>query len=375
MTQEAPQTSSPANSWAIRIAESVLAGYTRTRWEWHYEHGLFLKALLELGTATGNPRYEQFVHQWVDHFITPKGRIRTYRLEEFNLDQVNSGNLLFKFHQQGGDGRYALAIELLTRQLSRQPRTKSGGFWHKKIYPHQVWLDGLYMAVPFYTGCARMNGNSEIYDDATRQLIHIEERTRDSKTGLLYHGWDERRRQGWANPQTGCSPTFWGRGMGWYAMALVDVLDILPSSHPDRPALVDILKRLSQALLHFQDFTTGLWYQVVDLADRPGNYLESSVSAMLAYVFAKAVRKGYLPGEYFPVASRAYRGLLENRIKVDALGMVTLEGTCGAAGLGGTPYRDGTFAYYINEKTIDNDFKGVGPFILAALWLENTGVE
>ncbi len=375
MSLHSQQTNSSTNSWAIRIANSVLAGYTRTHWQWHYEHGLFLKALLELGAATGNPRYEQFVHEWLDHFITPKGRIRTYRLEEFNLDQINTGNLLFNFDLQGGNGRYAQAIDLLSRQLSRQPRTKSGGFWHKKIYPHQIWLDGLYMAQPFYAAYARMAGDKDIFADVTRQIILIEERTRDPKTGLLFHGWDESHCQGWADPETGCSPTFWGRGMGWYAMALLDVLDILPAGHPDRLALVDILKRLSQALLHFQDSATGLWYQVIDLTDHPENYRESSVSAMLAYVFAKAVRRGYLPCEYLPVACRAYRGLLENRIKVDAQGMVMLEGTCGAAGLGGTPYRDGTIAYYLSEKTIANDFKGVGPFILAALELEMTGAE
>lgn len=372
MSQNSSQIVSPTNSWAIRMADSVLQGYSRAHWKWHYEHGLFVRAVLEVGSANGNSHYGQFVHDWVDYFVGPEDHIRTYRTREFSLDQINPGKLLFPLYHQTGDARYARAIDILIDQLQHQPRTESGNFWHKKIYPHQVWLDGLYMAAPFYAEYALTFNEPAIFDDITRQFILTEKLTRDPKTGLLYHAWDESRQQKWANPDTGCSPHFWGRGMGWYAMALVDVLDVLPTTHPNHPALVEILQRLSHALLRFQDPATGLWYQVVDLPERPGNYRESSVSAMLAYVFDKAVRKGHLSPDYLPVARRAYRGLLENMIKVDAHGMLTLEGTCGAAGLGGTPYREGTFEYYINEKTIANDFKGVGPFILAALEIEST---
>lgn len=375
MVQDTLQTNSSSNSWAVRLADSVLAGYSRMSWKWHYEHGLFLKSILRIGETTGNPRYRQFAHDWIDHFVTPKGRIRTYRLRDFNLDQINSGNLLFYILQEDGNNCYAQAIELLRRQLLKQPRTKSGLFWHKKIYPNQVWLDGLYMAQPFYAGYAQIDGSEALFDDVTHQLILIEKQTRDPITGLLYHGVDESRQQRWAHPETGCSPSFWGRGMGWYVMALVDVLMILPENHPDRLMLIDILKRLAQALARFQDPETGLWYQIVNMADRPGNYQESSVSAMLAYAFAKSVRMDYLPLEFLPVARRAYRGLLENKIKVDAQGMILLEGTCGAAGLGGIPYRDGSFEYYVSEKTIANDFKGVGPFILASVELDAIGTE
>jgi unsaturated rhamnogalacturonyl hydrolase len=375
MVKNSLQVFPPTNSWATRMADSVLPGYSPLYWKWHYEHGLFLRAILEVGFATGNPHYMQFVHDWVDHFVTPKGRIRSYRLSDFSLDQINPGNLLFHFNHQAGGEQYEQAIELLGRQLRSQPRTKSGGFWHKKVYPYQIWLDGLYMAAPFYAKYARLFEDPAIFDDVTRQIILIEKRTRDPKTGLLYHAWDESRQQKWANPETGCSPNFWGRGMGWYAMALVDVLEVLPAAHPDHPVLVEILGRISHALLRFQDSESGLWYQVVDLPGRPGNYRESSVSAMLAYTFAKAVRKGYLPAEYLPVARRCYHGLLANMVKVDALGRLTLEGTCGAAGLGGAPYRAGSFEYYATEKTITNDFKGVGPFILAALEMESAGTE
>lgn len=364
-----------SNIWAVRMADSILAGYTPLHWKWHYEHGLLLKTILKVGIVCGNPRYEQFIHEWLDSFITPNGRIRSYHLRDFNLDQINPGNLLLAIFRQSGEERFGRAIELLHRQLLLQPRTITGNFWHKKIYPHQVWLDGIYMAQPFHAGYAHLKGEPEIFDDVTRQIIQTNQKTRDPQTGLFYHGWDESRQQSWADPQTGCSPSFWGRGMGWYAMAIVDVLEFLPANHSDRGTLIEILNRLAQALSRHQDAASGLWYQVVNLPSRSGNYLETSASAMFAYTFAKAVRLGYLPDEYLPVARRAYRGLLENKIKVDARGMITLEGTCGVAGLSGNPYRDGTFEYYIGEKIIANDFKGVGPFILAALELDSIGVE
>ena len=209
-----------------------------------------------------------------------------------------------------------------------------------------------------------------IFDDLIHQFMLIEQHARDPQTGLLYHAWDEARAQQWANPDTGCSPHFWGRAIGWYVMALVDVLDFLPSEQPHFAKLIDILNHLAHAMTRFQDPASGLWYQIVNLPNRPGNYRESSVSAMLAYGFAKAVRKGWLAPEYLSAAQRAYHGLLENKIRVDARGALTLEGTCSVAGLGGNPYRDGAYEYYIKEPVATNDFKGVGPFILAALEMD-----
>jgi unsaturated rhamnogalacturonyl hydrolase len=375
MLPNPPQVVSPVNSWATRMADSVLASYPPARWKWHYEHGLVVQAVRAAGAAGGGDRYVRFAQRWVDHFVTPEGGIRTYRLAEFNLDQINSGKLLFPLYWQTRAGRYARAIELLRDQLHNQPRTDSGGFWHKKIYPYQIWLDGLYMAGPFYVEYALTFDEPALADDMVRQFSLIERKARDPQTGLLYHGWDEKRRQKWADPETGCSPQFWGRAIGWYAMALVDVLDLLPATHSGRFVLVEILQRLSFALLRFQDPASGLWYQVVDKAGRPGNYREASVSAMLIYAFARAVRQGYLASDFLPVARRAYRGLLENMIKVDAHGMLTLEGTCSVAGLGGKPYRDGSYEYYVGEKVAANDFKGVGPFILAALEMDAAGAE
>jgi unsaturated rhamnogalacturonyl hydrolase len=352
------------------MADSVLQNYPAPQWKWHYEHGLVVQAIAAVGETNGKPRFTQFSQAWVDHFVTESGKIRSYRVGEFNLDQINPGKLLFPVYQRTGDERYAAALQLLRAQLRNQPRNSSAGFWHKQIYPNQMWLDGLYMAAPFEAEYAVTFDEPALFDNITRQFILMEQHARDPQTGLLYHAWDESKTQKWANPATGCSPHFWGRAIGWYVMALVDVLDFLPKKHPNHPVLLDILSRLSAALIRFQDPASGLWYQVIDLPERPGNYRESSVSAMLAYGFAKAVRNGWLASEYLLAGQRAYRGLLENMIRVDARGALTLEGTCSVAGLGGEPYRDGSYEYYISEPVASNDFKGVGPFILAALEME-----
>lgn len=364
----------PIVSWSGRMVKSILHAYPLEMAAWHYEHGLMAYAIGEVGKAFCESRWIDFAQEWVDHFVTEEGDIRTYLMDEFNLDQVNPGRLLFRAYKTTREDRYLNALMLIYRQLQNQPRTRSGGFWHKKIYPYQMWLDGMYMAGPFYAEYALTFDQPSAFDDITRQILLFAQHTRDPLTGLFYHGWDESKAQRWADPATGCSPSFWGRAMGWYVMGLVDILDFLPPSHPDHSAVVDILQQLAAALIRYQDAGTGLWYQVVDAAGRPGNYGESSVSAMLAYGFAKGVRKGWLSSEILLSAQRAYRGLLENQIKVDSLGMLTLQNTCGVGGLGGSPYRDGSYEYYIGEKIIPNDFKGAGSFVLAALEMETAGV-
>lgn len=358
------------NSWAVRMADSILEGYCPEQWQWHYEHALVIKAIAAVGAASGEARFQKAEQAWVDHFVTSDGLIRSYCMDDYNLDQINPGKLLFPLYQRTGDQRYIKALQLLRSQLKNQPRTPSGGFWHKLIYPNQMWLDGLYMTAPFYAEYAATFAEPAIIEDLIHQFVLIEQHTRDPQTGLLYHGWDESKSQPWANPGTGCSPSFWGRAIGWYVMAIVDTLDFLPASGAHCEALVNILNRLAAALLRFQDPDSGLWYQVVDQAERAGNYRESSASAMLAYGLAKAVRKGYLAPEFGSAAQRAYRGLLENMIRMDANGSLTLDGTCSVAGLGGSPYRDGSYEYYVSEPVAVNDFKGVGPFILAALEMD-----
>lgn len=369
MTQPLPENASPA-VWAVRMAETVLQIYPWERWKWHYEHGLVTRAVAAVGEWAGEPRFSDFARAWVEHFVDETGEIQSYRVNEFNLDQVAPGRLLYERYHSTGDRRYANAIHTLRAQLREQPRTPSGGFWHKQIYPNQMWLDGLYMAEPFYAEYAVCFREQVIFDDIIRQFCLVEQHARDLKTGLLYHAWDESKSQQWADPLTGCSPHFWGRAIGWFSMALVDVLELISADHPRRGDLALILDRLAAAMVKVQD-ASGLWWQVVDLPEREGNYLETSVTAMMAYSLAKGVRMGWLDRGYQEPARRAFDGLVAHKLREQEDGTLALEGICSVAGLGGNPYRDGSFAYYIKEPVVANDFKGVGPFILAALELES----
>jgi len=375
MKQLPPQNPPALKPWSVRMVESTLQRYTLKDALWHYEHGLQVMAIQQSAQATGEARYRSFVFDWIDRFVQADGSIRSYRMDEYNLDQINAGKLLFGALDRTGDKRYRKALHLLREQLKTQPRTNSNGFWHKKIYPYQMWLDGIYMAGPFLAEYARRFDEPAIFEDVVHQILLIEQHTHDARTDLLYHAWDESKAQRWCDPITGCSQNFWGRGIGWFVMALVDVLDHLPWEHARRQDLIAILDRTARALVRVQDEESGLWYQILDLPERPGNYLEASASTMFVYAFAKGVREGYLSQDFLFPARRGYHGLLQNLIKIDAQGLLTLEKVCGSAGLGGDPYRDGSFEYYVTEKIIPNDPKGVGPFILAALEMERPGVN
>jgi unsaturated rhamnogalacturonyl hydrolase len=233
-----------------------------------------------------------------------------------------------------------------------------------------MWLDGVYMASPFLAQFAVTFNEPALLDDVANQIILMERYARDEKTGLLYHGWEESREQRWADPVTGRSPNVWGRGMGWYAMALVDVLDFLPADHPKRADIVAILQRLAEAVTKVQDKKTGVWYQVLDQAGRADNYPEASASCMFVYALAKGTRCGYLARRYRDVADRGYTGILNEFIEVDANSLVNLNRICAVAGLGGKPYRDGSYDYYVHTEIVSNDPKGIGPFILASLEME-----
>ncbi|UCE08894.1 MAG: glycoside hydrolase family 88 protein [bacterium] len=339
--------------------------------KWEYTQGLVLKAAMHLWMTTGVEKYFQYVKAYYDQFVQEEGTIMLYKLEEYNIDRINPGKPLFRLYQETGDEKFKQAIFLLRRQMKTHPRTSEGGFWHKKIYPHQMWLDGLYMGSPFLVEFAKTFNEPSLFDDVAMQIILMEKHARDETTGLLYHGWDESRQQRWANPETGLSQHFWGRGMGWYAMALVDVLDFLPTNHPKRQDIIAILQRLSTAIAKFQDAETGLWYQVLDQGGREGNYLESSASSMFVYTLVKAVKKGYIDSKFLSVAQKGYDGILKHFIEVDEEGLVNINWACAGAGLGGNPYRDGSYEYYINEKIRSNDPKAVGPFILASLEFES----
>lgn len=357
--------------WSQRVADSVMARHTPDAARWHYEHGLVWQAIEAVGCRTGEERYFQFVKTTVDQFVDSKGGIMSYHLQELNLDQIKPGTLLLSLYAQTQDERYRTAAGL----LRHQPRTTRGGFWHKQIYPSQMWLDGLYMASPFYARYACDFNEPDAFDDVVTQFLLLEQHTRDEQTGLLSHAWDESRQMAWADPQTGRSPHFWSRAMGWYLMALVEVLDYLPQGHSGWEKLLPVLSRAVQALVRVQDGPSGLWYQVLDQGGRAGNYLEASGSAMVIFTIARAVRLGYLDAQYLPVAERGFRGLLQHLVTVDERGLVNLDQVCGACGLGGNPYRDGSYEYYVNERVVRNDYKGVGPLILAALEIEQVALK
>lgn len=374
MSSRAAPTSSGERPWSQRMADSCLARYDWGQARWHYKDGLLFHAIRAAGQRFGGAAYQQAVDRYLDRFIAPDGTIRTYSPEECNLDQINAGRLLFEPYRLTHGERYRRALAMLRGQLRDQPRTHEGGFWHKRIYPWQMWLDGIYMASPFYAEYAATFDEPAAFDDVALQVTTVEKHTRDPHSGLLYHGWDESRRQPWSDPETGCSPHFWSRAVGWYVMAIVDMLDHFPPAHPARAELPAILQRTLEALEQVQDPASGLWYQVLDQGGRAGNYWESSGSSMFVYAMAAGVRQGYLERRWLDVARRGYQGLLAHVVETGADGLVTLNNICGTAGLGGTPYRDGSYEYYVGERIVPNDFHGVGPFILAALEMEYAGL-
>jgi len=366
-------------SWGRRLADSVIAEHP-TAWNmrksdgayrWAYTQGLVTLGMYRLSLKYDEPAYFGYMKAYVDHYVEADGAIRTLALDEFNIDSVNSGKLLFPLLESTGEARYRAAIEELRRQLEWQPRTRNGVFWHKRKYPWQVWLDGLYMGAPFYAEYAARFGTAEDFDDIVRQFTESYAKLHDADTGLLYHGWDESRIQRWSNPETGRSPGFWTRSLGWYAMALVDTYEQLPVEHPGRRELARMMAELSGALLAVRDEPSKLWWQVPDQGGREGNYLEASGSAMIAYAWAKGVRLGMLEPSYHPLAEESFVGLVEELVDWDPESRrMYLRNVCRSAGLGGEPYRDGTYEYYISTDVVVNDLHGVGAFLLASSEIE-----
>ena len=365
-----------SQKWSEQMAQSIMTRYPesyqiegRDTPKWGYTHGLVLNAFLQLYKETGDETYYDYVKGYLDELINADGSIKTYPFEDYNIDKINPGKLLFTFYEKTKEEKYLKAMQLLRRQLEEHPRTSQGGFWHKKRYPSQMWLDGLYMGAPFYAQYAVTFGDSENLNDVAKQFELIQEHAIDAETQLLYHGWDESKEQQWADQETGVSPNFWSRSLGWYMMALVDVLDYFPEEHPKRKELISYLQQLTEALIPYQH-ESGLWYQVPTMGDQEGNYLEASGSSMFAYAIAKGVNKGYLDQRFKAVANKAFDGLTQELIVRNDDGTITLTQVCAVAGLGGDPYRDGSFEYYVNERQKDNDPKGTGPFIMAALQLD-----
>ena len=370
--------------WAEKISQQLISEFpdpvtmrkSDGGYRWSYVQGVVLLAIQRLEQvdsarlATSKKDYEEYVKKYLDHYIDPQGNIRTLNIDEFNIDSINTGKILFDAYAKSDDSRYLKAMQILRKQLEWQPRTHGGGFWHKRKYPWQIWLDGLYMGSPFYAQYDQKFDDSKNVDDVVLQFKESHQHLLDSKTGLLFHGFDESRTQRWANSETGRSKEFWSRSLGWYAMALVDTLDYIDDkNHAEE--LLTILRPLFGAIKTQQD-KTGLWYQVTNKGDQKGNYLEASSSAMFIYAFAKAERKGYLGEEYRAAAWAGYHGMLNNLITLDKESRyIRLAQVCRSAGLGGEPYRDGSYDYYISADIEENDAHGIGSLLLAFVELSH----
>lgn len=370
---QTPKVSKDA-PWSVRMAESEMIRFPEawqldylTRLKWDYCHGVELEAFLNLYDAYGDKKFYDYTLKYGQTMVHPDGSIETYRPSELSLDRINTGKIFFRLYEQTKDPRYKKATDLLRAQLVCQPRTKDGGFWHKLVYPNQMWLDGIYMGTPFYAEYSYRNNHPENYQDVIRQLKVVAKHTYDPKTGLYRHAWDEARKQPWADKKTGQSAHTWGRAMGWFAMALVDDLEFIPKHEEGRDSVMNILQNVVTQIKKWQDPKSGLWYQVIDRSGDKGNYLESSVSTMFVYTLYKGVRLGLVDPSYLEVAEKGYLGILKHFIEVDKDGVVSLTKTCAVAGLGGKPYRSGEYDYYIHEKVRSNDPKAVGPFINASL--------
>jgi unsaturated rhamnogalacturonyl hydrolase len=334
---------------------------------WRYDVAFLGQAIDKLGDV--DPKYSRYMEDYLDYFILDDGTIKGYDIEEYNLDNINPAKNIITVYKRTGDTAYRKSLDQFLLQMKIHPKTKTGGYWHKKIYPDQMWLDGIYMASPFLAQYAKEFNAPGWFEEVARQIILIYNKTVDNHTGLPVHAWDESRSQKWCDPESGKSKYPWSRALGWYTMAIVDVMDYFPEDNPERDSLISILKNTCEALLKVRDPRTGLWYQLPDQGDREGNYIESSGSAMFTYVFAKAANKGYLDRKYLAIANEAFDSLVKEVITVDADGLYSMHNICGACGLGGNPYRDGSYEFYVHVKQVENDPKGVAPFILAAIEL------
>ena len=371
-----------------RVPKSYLLDFAKKP-RWSYVMGIELEAMLDTYLKYGGDDIRKYCQLSTDTMINDKGEIRSYKLEDYNLDQIRTGHFVARMYEKYPEAKNLKAMQTLMKQLDKQPRTKEGVYWHKAIYAYQVWLDGIFMGLPYRCLTARnllsAKKAKKIYDDAVDQISKTYERTLDPKTGLNRHAWDETREMFWADKETGLSQHCWGRAQGWYTMALIELLDAMPEDYERRGEVIELLRKDLDAVIKWQDKKTGLWYQVMDSPERKGNYLEATCSSMFAYVLMKAANKGYLGDKYFKAGKKAYEGIINNFIRVNADKTISLTSCCAVAGLGPgmsehvkkaapnvkeNKRRDGSYDYYLSEPVRDNDAKGVGPFIWASLEYE-----
>lgn len=332
--------------------------------EWNYIDGCMIKAILEMYAITKEKKYLTFADAYIDPRVKEDGTISGYDVDELNIDNINAGKTLFELYDLTGKEKYKRAIELIYSQVEKMPRTKNGNFWHKNIYPNQVWLDGLYMCQPFYMEYETRFNNKKKYDDIYQQFFEVEKQMKDPRTGLYYHAYDASKKMFWCDVVTGLSQNFWLRAIGWYSMALLDTLEKAEDKKSESYQQLEmIFCHLIDSMLKYQD-PSGMWYQVVNYGKMEKNYLETSGSAIMAYAILKGVRMGILTEDYMKLGEQAFYGICDKYLQKHG-DELSLGGICLVAGLGGEENRSGTYEYYMSEPIVKNDAKGVGPFLLA----------
>jgi unsaturated rhamnogalacturonyl hydrolase len=370
--QERVQTLSPLD-WAELASQSLMDAFEPPllppEKRWHYHQGVFLYGVYRLWERTGKEEYYQYFKAYVDYLVDEHGNFY-FRRDE--LDAIQAGLLLFPLYRQTWEDRYAIAAKKLRHLLNTLNKTSEGGFWHKDKYPYQMWLDGLYMAGPFTVKYAKLFQEPELIELVLLQEALMRKHTRDEQSGLYYHAWDESGQTSWSDPETHCSPEFWGRSIGWYAMALVDILEDLPESHPRRSVLISVLQDLVDSLLRYQDEESGLWYQIVDQGDRPDNWLETSASCLFLYAMAKGMNLGYFTRDMTEAVKKGYEGLIRHKVEWSSGQALRLTDICIGTSAG-------HYAYYVEREKSTNDLHGVGAFIMALLEIDRlfraNGVE
>jgi len=360
--------STPERSiWNI---EKILAG---KKAKWDYIDGCMIKSIMEMYSITKDQKFIDFADSYIDAKVFEDGSIDGYDVNELNIDNVNAGKTLFELYDITGKEKYRKAIDLIYSQIAQMPRTAEGSFWHKNIYPDQVWLDGLYMCQPFYMEYVNRYQDGKGVEDIFLQFDNVEKNMKDPKTGLYYHAYDHSRKMFWCDTVTGLSQNFWLRALGWFSMALLDTMEKMdPSLGEPYNRMKERFVKLIDAMLKYQD-ESGMWYQVVNFGGMDRNYLETSGSAIFAYAILKGVRLGYLDESKREFGIKAFEGICEKYLTTDDKGELHLGGICLVGGLGGKTRRHGTYDYYMSEKIVEDDAKGVGPFLMAYTEMKRLG--
>jgi unsaturated rhamnogalacturonyl hydrolase len=348
------KSSSPLE-WAKRACDTMMEVYTPDQLppanRWHYHQGVFLQAMEKVWQATGEAKYLNYIRDYVNLYVSPEGELTV----KDHLDDIMPGQLLFVLDENFDDPRYRKLADFLRGLLNTWKTTSDGGFWHKDIYPNQMWLDGIYMAGVFSVRYAAKYNDPDLFDVVVKQALLMYEHLYDEKTGLLYHAWDETRSRPWADPVTGRSPEFWGRSVGWYGFALCEILEYLPENHPQRSKFISILQRFVDGLVQFQEPTTGLWYQVVDKGDRPENWLELSCSTLFVFTIAHCIRDGYIEESYNQYVQKGYEGI-QKKVIISPEGLLQVPDVCIGTSAG-------DFDYYCARDKKTNDLHGTATYV------------